>query len=238
MMYVFTSKEDPMPAQEMKYPPMVGDMFPHMIISTTLGDITLPDDYKGKWFIFFSHPADFTPVCTTEFVAFEKFRPEFKKLNTELIGLSIDQAYSHLKWLEWIQQNLGVSITFPVISDNLGKIATELGMIRPGYGTRTVRSVFIMDDKGRIRLILTYPAEVGRNMYEILRALQALQVASMQKVAMPANWPNNELIGNQVILPPADTVEKIKERQTSAQAGNIKCFDWWFCYKSLMSDTV
>ncbi len=213
--------------------PKIGDPFPELVVQTTRGEIRLPQDYQGKWFVFFSHPGDFTPVCTSEYVAFQNLSAEFEKLNAKLIGLSVDQVFAHLKWLEWIEHTLGVVITFPLIADPMGRIATALGMIRAEEDSRTVRSTFIVDDQGIIRLILTYPSEVGRNIYEILRALQALQVASQNKAATPANWPNNELIGNNLIVPPAATVEQIEMRKKQAQAGEIHCYDWWFCYKPL-----
>lgn len=213
--------------------PKIGDAFPEMIVPTTQGEIHLPQDYQGHWFIFFSHPGDFTPVCTSEYVAFQNLSAEFEKFNAKLIGLSVDQVYAHLKWLEWIEHTLGVKITFPVVADSMGRIATALGMIRAGEDSRTVRSVFIVDDQGIIRLIMSYPSEVGRNSYEIIRALQALQVAAKNKAATPANWPNNELIGDNLILPPASTVEQIELRKKQAQAGEIQCYDWWFCYKPL-----
>ncbi len=206
--------------------PMLGEKFPRMEVHTTHGKIILPDHFAGKWFVLFSHPADFTPVCTTEFVAFQKRYEKFRKLNTELIGLSIDQVFSHIKWVEWIKKNLKVRIEFPIIADDTGKVARRLGLIHPGKGTNTVRGVFIVDDKGIIRAILYYPQELGRNIDEILRMVKALQVSDRCGVAMPANWPNNELIKDKGIVPPADTEQLAKERTRK-----FKCFDWWFCYK-------
>ena len=213
--------------------PLLGDKFPEMEVKTTHGVIKLPDHYKGKWFILFSHPADFTPVCTTEFVAFQNLYDEFRKLNTELIGLSIDQTFSHIKWVEWIEEKIGVKIEFPIIADDLGKVASKLGLIHPGKGTNTVRAVFIVDPNGIIRLILYYPQEIGRNMKEILRAVKALQTSDEKGVATPADWPENELIGDKVIIPPASTVKDAKERLEKAKAGEFECYDWWFCYKKL-----
>ncbi|MFO7849944.1 MAG: peroxiredoxin, partial [Spirochaetia bacterium] len=172
--------------------PLLGDKFPELTVKTTHGEKKLPEDYKGKWFILFSHPGDFTPVCTTEFYSFAKMSDEFKKLNTELIGLSIDQVFSHIKWTEWIEENLGQKIPFPVIADDMGKVAQTLGMLHPGKGTNTVRAVFIVDPKGMLRIMLYYPQEIGRNMSEVLRSLQALQTSDKNGVALPANWPNNE----------------------------------------------
>lgn len=204
---------------------LIGDELPYMEVTTTHGPKTLPEDYEGNWFILFSHPADFTPVCTTEFVAFQKRSEEFKELNCELIGLSIDQVFSHIKWIEWIEEKLDVEIEFPVIADN-GDVAATLGIIHPGKGTNTVRSVFIVDPKGIVRAILYYPQELGRNFDEIVRMVKALQKADSESVAIPANWPNNEIIGKGVIIPPAADIKTAKERR-----GGEKCFDWWLCYK-------
>jgi peroxiredoxin (alkyl hydroperoxide reductase subunit C) len=210
--------------------PLIGDKFPQMDVKTTQGMIKLPDDFSGKWFVLFSHPADFTPVCTTEFVAFENKRLEFEKLNCQLIGLSIDQVSAHMKWTEWIKEKLGVEIKFPLIADDLGKVASRMGMIHPGKGTNTVRAVFIIDPNGVVRLILFYPQEVGRNMEEILRVVKALQVSDANKVSMPANWPNNNLIKDEVIIPPPQDEKTAKTRVTG---GEIVCYDWWFCHKKL-----
>lgn len=213
--------------------PLLGEKFPEMEVKTTHGIKKLPGDYAGKWFVLFSHPGDFTPVCTTEFVAFAKKAEEFKKINTELIGLSVDQVFAHIKWVEWIEEKLGVKIPFPVIADELGRVAFQLGMIHPQKGTNTVRAVFVVDDKGILRLMMYYPQEVGRSVGEVLRAVKALQVSDANKVALPENWPNNELIGNKVIVPPAATGEAAKERLQKAQKGELECFDWWFCYREL-----
>ncbi len=210
--------------------PLIGDKLPEMKVQTTWGEIALPSQYKGKWLVLFSHPADFTPVCTTEFVAFANRYEEFRKLNTELIGLSIDQVFSHIKWVEWIEEKLDVKIPYPVIADDMGQVAGKLGMVHPGKGTNTVRAVFIIDPEATIRLMLFYPQEIGRQVDEVLRALTALQIADNEQVAMPENWPNNELIGNKVIIPPPKDVAIAKERKDSPQG-----FDWWFTYKSLNS---
>jgi peroxiredoxin (alkyl hydroperoxide reductase subunit C) len=210
--------------------PLIGDKFPQMEVKTTHGMMKLPDAFAGKWFVLFSHPGDFTPVCTTEFVGFEKRRPEFEKLNCELIGLSIDQVFSHMKWTQWIRENLNVDIKFPIIADDSGRVATSLGMIHPGKATNTVRAVFIVDVEATIRLILFYPQEVGRNLDEIVRALKAIQTTDKYKVAAPANWPNNELIGDQVIIPPPADEKTAAMRKTG---GDMVCEDWWFCHKKL-----
>jgi len=213
--------------------PLIGAKVPSFEAQTTHGKIKIPDDFKGKWFILFSHPADFTPVCTTEFVAFQKRYDEFKKLNCELIGLSIDQVFSHIKWVEWIKENLDVEIQFPIIADDMGNIAKKLGMIHPAKGTNTVRAVFVVDPEGILRLVLYYPQEVGRNMDEILRIVKALQTSDKHGVAIPANWPNNEIIGDKVIVPPASDEKTAKQRLEDAKAGKIECKDWWLCYKKV-----
>ena len=212
--------------------PLIGDKFPNMTVKTTHGTISLPGDYEGKWFVLFSHPADFTPVCTTEFAAFAQRNDKFEALNAKLIGLSIDQSFSHIKWTEWIKDNLDIEIPFPIIADDMGEVGKKLGMIHPGKGTNTVRAVFIVDPKGHTRLILYYPQEIGRNMDEILRALKALQISDERGVATPANWPNNELIGDRVIIPPANDVTTAKERLANAGT-DYECYDWWFCHKKL-----
>ncbi len=213
--------------------PTLGEKFPELTVKTTHGVKKLPDDYKGKWFVLFSHPADFTPVCTTEFIAFQEKKEEFDKLNCELIGLSVDQVFSHIKWIEWIKENRGVEITFPIIADDMGEVARKLGMIHEKKGTNTVRAVFIVDDKGIVRLILYYPQEVGRNIDEIVRAVKALQTSDRYGVATPANWPENPVLKDRVIVPPASSVEEKEERLEKAKKGEIECFDWWFCHKSL-----
>ena len=207
--------------------PLIGDKFPRLEVQTTQGALTLPDAFAGKWFILFSHPADFTPVCTTEFVAFQKRYDEFKKLDCELIGLSVDQVFSHIKWVEWIRDKLDVEIKFPIISDT-GKVSSLLGLIHPGKGTNTVRAVFIVDPKAVIRAILYYPQELGRNMDEILRMVKGFQISDKHKVAIPANWPNNELVKDEVIVPPPLDEKTAKERPKK-----YTCFDWWFCHKKL-----
>lgn len=208
--------------------PLIGEKFPEVGVQTTHGKVKLPDGYAGRWFVFFSHPADFTPVCTTEFVGFQRRYDQFKKLGCELIGLSIDQVFSHIKWVEWIRDNLKAEIQFPIIADDTGKVAGMLGLIHPGKGTNTVRAVFIVDPHGVIRAILYYPQELGRNMDELVRMVRGLQVADKNGVAMPANWPENELIGDEVIIPPATDEETAKKR-----GEEYKCFDWWFCHKKL-----
>lgn len=207
--------------------PLIGDPFSEVVVQTTHGQVHLPGDFEGKWFILFSHPADFTPVCTTEFVAFQKRFPRLRELNCELIGLSVDQVFSHIKWDEWIKDKLDIEIEFPIIADT-GKVANILGLIHPGKGTNTVRATFIVDPKGVIRAMLYYPQELGRNMDEFVRMIEGFQVSDKNGVAIPANWPSNELIQDRVIIPPATDVKTARERP-----GQFECFDWWFCHKKL-----
>ncbi len=206
--------------------PLLGDDFPTLDVNTTHGPMSIPGDLKGHWFVLFSHPADFTPVCTTEFVGFQKRWDEFEALGCKLVGMSVDQVFSHIKWIEWIKNELGVEIKFPVVAAN-DAIANKLGMLHPGKGTNTVRAVFIVDPNSKVRLIMYYPQEVGRNMDEIVRAVKALQVADKQG-AVAANWPNNELIQDRIIVPPPNNEEDAKKRKET-----YECFDWWFCHKPL-----
>jgi peroxiredoxin (alkyl hydroperoxide reductase subunit C) len=206
--------------------PLLGDDFPEMEVQTTHGPMKLPNDLKGKWFVLFSHPADFTPVCTTEFVAFQKRFEQFEKLDCKLIGMSVDQVFSHIKWVEWIKAELDVEIKYPIVAAN-DTIANKLGMLHPGKGSNTVRAVFVVDPKGKVRLIMYYPQEIGRNMDEIVRAVKALQVSETQG-AVPAGWPNNELIGDRIIVPPATDEGEAKKRLEAYEN-----YDWWFCHKPL-----
>ncbi len=212
--------------------PLLGDDFPEMTVQTTRGVLELPSHFNGKWFVLFSHPADFTPVCTTEFIAFQQRYDKFKSLNCELIGLSVDQVFSHIKWEEWIKENMNIEIEFPIIADT-GKVAETLGIIHPGKGTNTVRAVFIVDENAKLRIILYYPQELGRNIDEILRVVEAMQISDKNKVAMPANWPNNEILKDHVIIPPATDIKTSKERIEDAKKGEFECYDWWLCHKKL-----
>ena len=215
--------------EEITRMPLLGEKFPEVKVQTTHGPMTLPNDYEGKWFVLFSHPADFTPVCTTEFVAFAQKADEFKKMGVELIGLSVDQVFSHIKWVEWIKDNLNVEIPFPVVADSAEGVSKALGMIHPGKSSsNTVRAVFVVDPKGNLRLMIYYPQEIGRNVDEVIRSVKALQMSDKFGVAAPENWPNNDLIGDHVIIPPATNVEEAEKRK-----GKEGCFDWWFCHKEL-----
>ncbi len=206
--------------------PLLGDAFPQIKVQTTHGRMTIPDDLKGSWFVLFSHPADFTPVCTTEFVAFQKRFDEFQKLGCKLIGMSVDQVFSHIKWVQWIKEKLNIEIQYPIIAAN-DQIANKLGLLHPGKGTNTVRAVFVVDPEGKVRLMLYYPQEIGRNIDEVVRAVKALQISDRQG-AVPAGWPKNELIGDRIIVPPATDVKAADERLKKYEG-----FDWWFCHKPL-----
>lgn len=213
--------------------PLIGDEFPELEVETTHGTLTLPNEFEDEWFVLFSHPGDFTPVCTTEFVAFEQRREEFEELGANLIGLSVDRVHSHIKWTDWIEAELDVDISFPIIADESGRVGTELGMIHPGAGTSTVRAVFIVDPTSTVRTVLYYPAEAGRNMDEILRTLKALQTADEEEVATPANWPENDDFGDRVLLPPPSSDEGAKARVEEAEEKGYDQRDWWFTLRDL-----
>jgi len=205
--------------------PRIGDKVPDFEAVTTQGTIKL-SDFKGKWVILFSHPADFTPVCTTEFIAFAKIYEELKKRDVQLIGLSIDSLYSHIAWLRRIKEKLGVEIPFPVIADLDMKVAKLFGMIHHSESTTaTVRCVFFIDPDMALRAMVYYPLNVGRNMDEVLRVITALQTADKYKVAMPANWK----IGDKVIVPPPVTTEAAEKRATEG----FEYIDWFLCKKDL-----
>ncbi|TMT85803.1 peroxiredoxin [Haloterrigena sp. H1] len=209
--------------------PGIGDMFPALTVETSMGKRSLPDDYEGQWLVLFSHPGDFTPVCTSEFVAFEQRREEFEDLNAELLGLSVDRVHSHIKWTEWIAENLDVDIQFPIIADDQGTVAQQLGMLHPGAGTATVRTVFVIDPEGTVRLRLTYPMEIGRNIDEVLRSLRALQKSDDDGVAAPADWPNNEKFDDQVLLsPPGTEADATARKAEAADDDDLNYYDWWF----------
>ncbi len=206
--------------------PLIGEDFPTLKVETTHGFKELPKDYSGKWFMLFSHPGDFTPVCTTEFYSFARNYQKFKELNTELIGLSVDSVISHIEWVKWIKDHLNIDIPFPIIADPIGNVSRRLGMLQPQSPTATVRAVFIVDPNSIVRLILYYPMEAGRNVNELLRVIKALQAADKNKAAIPANWPDNELIGSKIINPPPRTVEGANE-----VLKKYKGYDWWLTYR-------
>ncbi len=205
--------------------PRLNEPAPAFQAVTTHGVIRL-SDYEGSWLILFSHPADFTPVCTTEFIAFAEIYPELQKRGVELLGLSIDSVYSHIAWVRNIEEKTGVKIPFPIIADLNKEVATLYGMIMPGESkTETSRCVFVIDPKGILRAMIYYPLTTGRNMQEILRLIDALQTSDAHKVATPANWKP----GDKVIVPAPNTVEMAEER---VKAG-YECIDWYLCRRSL-----
>jgi len=206
--------------------PRIGDPAPPFTADTTFGTLKL-EDFKDSWLILFSHPADFTPVCTTEFIAFAEIHPQLRELNCELMGLSVDSVYSHIAWVRNVKEKMGVEITFPVIADLNKEVATLYGMVNPGESTtETSRAVFIIDDKQMIRAIIYYPLTTGRNMQEILRVVKALQTTDEHGVATPANWEP----GQKVIMPPPKSAEAAEQRM--AEEG-VECKDWYFCKKDL-----
>ena len=212
--------------------PRIGDIAPEFKAITTQGDINFPSDFQGKWVILFSHPADFTPVCTSEFMTFAKMEPEFEALNCKLVGLSIDGLYSHIAWLRTIQEKIefkgmkNMEVRFPLIEDITMEVAKKYGMIQPGESsTKAVRAVFFIDPKGIIRAIIYYPLSLGRNFQELKRALIAMQTADKHNIATPADWQP----GDDVIVPTAGSCGTAKERMES----EMKCYDWFFCTKPL-----
>jgi len=215
--------------------PRIGDAAPIFKAVTTQGDINFPGDYKGKWVILFSHPADFTPVCTSEFMTFAKREPEFSALNCKLVGLSIDGLHSHIAWLRTIKEKIefngmkNMEVTFPLIEDITMNVAKKYGMIQPGESsTQAVRAVFFIDPKGIVRAIIYYPLSLGRNFDELKRALIAMQTADAYSVATPADWQP----GDDVIVPPAGSCGVAKDRMETKEEG-ITCYDWFFCTKQL-----
>jgi len=206
--------------------PRIGSPAPQFEAVTTHGTIKL-EDFKGSWLILFSHPADFTPVCTTEFMAFAQIHPKLREMNVELMGLSIDSVYSHIAWVRNVEEKLGQKITFPVIADLNKDVATLYGMLMPGESkTETSRCVFIIDDKQIIRAMIYYPLSTGRNMDEIVRLIQALQTTDKYGVACPANWRP----GDKVIILPPKTQEMAEERMKEK---GIERADWYFSKKDL-----
>jgi peroxiredoxin (alkyl hydroperoxide reductase subunit C) len=207
--------------------PVLGQKAPEFEALTTQGTLRL-SDYKGTWLILFSHPADFTPVCTTEFIAFSEIYEELKKRNTELLGLSVDSVSSHIAWIRNVEEKMGVKIPFPIIADLNKDVAKKFGMLHPEQSkTETVRCVFIIDPESKIRTMLYYPLTTGRNMQEILRIIDALQTTDKYKVATPANWNP----GEPVVVPPPVTIEQVDERLKEG----YECKDWYLCKKKLPS---
>jgi len=219
--------------------PRIGDKAPEFKAITTQGPINFPSDYKGSWVILFSHPADFTPVCTSEFMTFATLEGKFLNANCKLVGLSIDGLYSHIAWLRTIKEKIefkgmkDVEVKFPLIEDITMEVANKYGMIQPGESsTKAVRAVFFIDPKGIIRAIIYYPLSLGRNFDELYRALIAMQTADEFSIATPADWRP----GDEVIVPTAGSCGVAKERMESKE--EMKCYDWFFCTKPLDKETI
>jgi len=205
--------------------PRLNEPAPDFDTTTTHGPKKLAD-YKGKWLVLFSHPADFTPVCTTEFIGFARHFADFQKLNCELLGLSIDSNFSHLAWVRNIKEKFGVAIPFPIIADVSMQVANAYGMVHPGAGsTEAVRATFVIDDKGLLRAMLYYPMSNGRSIPEIVRLVKALQTTDANDVATPEGWQP----GDKVIVPPPKTAAAADERVSAG----YECVDWYFCKKDL-----
>jgi peroxiredoxin (alkyl hydroperoxide reductase subunit C) len=225
--------------QEVVPMPRIGDKAPAFKAVTTQGEINFPVDYEGNWVILFSHPADFTPVCTSEFMTFASQEAKFAEVSCKLVGLSVDGLYSHIAWLRTIKEKIeykgmkDVEVKFPLIEDITMEVAKKYGMIQPGESsTKAVRAVFVIDPNGIIRAIIYYPLSLGRNFDELYRIVVALQTADTFSVATPADWQP----GDDVIVPTAGSCGVAKERMESK--GNIKCYDWFFCTKKLPYDEV
>jgi peroxiredoxin (alkyl hydroperoxide reductase subunit C) len=219
--------------------PRIGDKAPSFKAVTTQGDIQFPDQYAGSWVILFSHPADFTPVCTSEFMTFATLEKQFEELDCKLVGLSVDGLYSHIAWLRTIKEKIeykgmkDVEVKFPLIEDITMDVARQYGMIQPGESsTKAVRAVFVIDPKGVIRTIIYYPLSLGRNFDELLRIVTALKAADAFSVATPADWRP----GDDVIVPTAGSCGVAKERMESKS--DIKCLDWFFCLKPITKEEV
>ncbi len=216
--------------------PLIGETAPSFEADTTQGKIRYPEDYKGKWVILFSHPADFTPVCTTEFMTFASMEKELEELNCKLIGLSIDSHFSHIAWLRTIKEKIeykgmkNVEVNFPVIADIKMDVAAKFGMVQPAASQiSAVRAVFFMDPEAKVRAIIFYPSSMGRNFQEIKRALIAMQTADKYQIATPADWQP----GDDVIIPPPGSCGVAKDRVDNASKEGIKCLDWFMCLKPL-----
>jgi peroxiredoxin (alkyl hydroperoxide reductase subunit C) len=215
--------------------PRIGDKAPAFNAVTTQGEIDFPKQYEGSWVVFFSHPADFTPVCTSEFMTFASLEPKFDELGCKLVGLSVDGLYSHIAWLRTIREKIeykgmkNVEVKFPLIEDITMEVAKRYGMIQPGESsTKAVRAVFVIDPKGVIRAIIYYPLSLGRNFDELLRVVQALKTADAFSVATPADWRP----GDDAIVPTAGSCGVAKDRMEGKEA-DVTCHDWFFCTKKI-----
>ena len=228
--------------EQMNIMPRIGDKAPEFKAQTTQGPINFPEDYKGKWVILFSHPADFTPVCTSEFVTFASMQDDFEALNCQLVGFSIDGLPSHIAWLRTIRDRIdwkghkNMDVKFPLIDEITMNVAKKYGMIQPGESeTKAVRAVFFIDPKGTIRAIIYYPLALGRNFDELKRVLIGLQTADNFSVALPADWRP----GDEVIVPAPATMNDVQKRVDDAGAGGgMHCYDWFFCTKQLSKEEV
>ena len=226
--------------QEVYAMPRIGEKAPVFKAVTTQGEINFPSDYSGSWVILFSHPADFTPVCTSEFMTFATMEKQFNQANCKLVGLSVDGLYSHIAWLRTIKEKIeykgmkDVEVTFPLIEDITMEVAKKYGMMMPGESnTKAVRAVFVIDPQGIIRTIIYYPLSLGRNFDELYRVILALQTADEFKVATPADWRP----GDDVIISPAGSCGTAKDRMDGKEDG-LECKDWFFCTKKLDKDLV
>ena len=212
--------------------PLIGDKAPEFKALTTKGTVNFPEDYKGKWVLFFSHPSDFTPVCTTEFMTLASMQEEFKEMNVELLGLSVDSLYSHIAWvrsiedLEWKDMK-NIKVNFPVIADLNTKVATKYGMLQPNVSsTQAVRAVFVIDPEGVIRSIIYYPLTTGRNFNEIKRMIRAIQKSDQMHVSTPADWQP----GDDLIVPTPLTVEEADAAMEEA-GDDVYALDWFLRFK-------
>ena len=230
-----TNQENNTPAM-----PRIGDKAPSFTAKTTQGIINFPEGFEGKWKILFSHPADFTPVCTSEFMTFASMQPEFEALNCQLVGLSVDGLDSHIAWLRTIKEKIeykgmkDVEVTFPLIEDITMEVAKKYGMIQPNENsTQAVRAVFFIDPKNIIRTIIYYPLSLGRNFDELKRVLIGLQTADQFGVALPADWRP----GDEVIVPTAGSCGVAKERMETKEE-DMHCYDWFFCTRKLSKEAI
>ena len=219
--------------------PRIGDKAPTFKAVTTQGEINFPEDYKDSWVILFSHPADFTPVCTSEFMTFASMEQKFNDANCKLVGLSVDGLYSHIAWLRTIKEKIeykgmkDIEVKFPLIEDITMEVAKKYGMIQPGESnTKAVRAVFFIDPKGIIRAIIYYPLSLGRNFDELYRALVAMQTADKFSIATPADWRP----GDEVIVPTAGSCGVAKERMENKD--EMHCYDWFFCTKKISKEDI
>ncbi len=215
--------------------PLIGERAPEFTAETTQGTIMFPSDYKGKWVILFSHPSDFTPVCTTEFMMFEKLRSELEKLNCALVGLSVGNVASHIAWLHSIREKIeyrgmrNVQVRFPLVADSTMEIARMYGMVSPSVSsTKAVRALFFIDPAGIVRATIYYPSTLGRNFDEIIRTLQGLQAVDRYGMALPADWRP----GDDVVVMAADTYPAAEMRADDSGQDGMRCYDWYFCVKT------